>query len=241
MKKLSNLVQKKFMNHINAFKGNTTLIEKYGINTAHLIWVMGLYLDESNFDELASENLTDGGNDKKIDFIKLDLDNKKIVFAQGYYTDKKVDSAPANKASDLNTACAWLISGDIEKIPKLLRETIEECREAFNRGDIEQIDLLYIHNLPESVNVASELKTVQEHLANTLPKESNIIVITKELGLTQVEKLFTERSSQIVINDKIDCPFEIKLEESGNAWESGVLSVSGTWLRGLVIKYGDKY
>src|SRR5262245_20980243 len=33
----------------------------------------------------ASEGITDGANDKKIDFIYLDRDAKRVIFAQGFY------------------------------------------------------------------------------------------------------------------------------------------------------------
>lgn len=227
------------MNHLNAFKANSELITKYGIGKAHLTWVMGLYLDNSNLEELASECLTDNYDDKKIDFIKLDYDNKKIAFAQGYYSDRKVDSAPANKASDLNTAAAWLISGDTTHIEPPLRTIIETCREAIKSGDIEQIDLLYVHNLSESIPVLKELKTVAEHLTNSL-KDSNVIVIAKELGLKETEDLYNEQSSQIVIKETIDCPAEINYEEISKDWSSAVVSIPGKWLREQFLKYGDK-
>lgn len=228
------------MDHINAFKANKELIAKYGIGNAHLIWVMGLYLDYPDLNELASECLTDNGDDKKIDFIKLDLDNKKLVFAQGYYSDRKVDSAPANKASDLNTAAAWLISGNINDISGPLKEIIKNCREALSSGDIEQIDLLYVHNLPESVSVAKELKTVADHLSNVLPKDKGIVVIPGELGLKEVEELFKEQSSQILLTEDIDCPAELKYEENGPDWSSIILTIPGNWLRDQFLKHGDR-
>ncbi len=233
------LLKPLIMNHLNAFKANTELISKYGIGNAHLTWVMGLYLDSSNIEELASECLTDNHDDKKIDFIKLDIDNKKIIFAQGYYSDRKVDSAPANKASDLNTAAAWLISGDPSNIQTPLREIILSCREAISQCDIEQIDLLYVHNLSESVPVLKELKTVADHLSNSL-KENNIIVICKELGLKETEDLYNEQSSQIVIKEEIECPAEIKFEETSIDWSSAVVSIPGKWLRDQFLKHGDK-
>ena len=226
------------MIHLNAFKANKDLISKYGMSHAHLLWVMGLYLDYSNIDELASECLTDTHDDKKIDFIKLDIDNKKIVFAQGYYSDKKVDSAPANKASDLNTASAWLLSGNLSDIPSHLKDIINNCRTAISSGDVEQIDLLYVHNLPESVTVAKELKTVADHFSKSLPK--NVVVAFRELGIKETEDLYTEQSSQILIKEEIDCPAELKFEESGPDWNSGVLSIPGNWLRDQFLKYGDK-
>jgi hypothetical protein len=105
------------MNHLNAFKAQTELKSRYGDN-AYLIWAMGLYLNNANFHELASECLTDGPDDRKIDFIKLDLDNEKLILAQGYFSEKsKADKAPSNKAADLNTAAACLIAGHLEHLP----------------------------------------------------------------------------------------------------------------------------
>lgn len=81
---------KHIMNHINAFKSNTALIEKFGEGNAHLIWTVSMYLDYPDKFQLGSESLTDGSNDKKIDFIRIDRDLNKIVFAQGYYATKKM-------------------------------------------------------------------------------------------------------------------------------------------------------
>src|SRR5579872_466762 len=101
------------------------------MGNAHLIWVLGLYLEDPDLEALASEALTDGHDDKKIDFIYLDRDGKRIVFAQGYYSQNPgKTSAPANKASDLNTAAAWLLSGDTSLVPEQLRPIITECRVA---------------------------------------------------------------------------------------------------------------
>lgn len=142
------------VNYLNAFKAKSDLIHKLGEDAAYLAWSMALYLDHPDPEELASESLTDGGDDKKIDFIRMDPDLKKIVFAQGYYSSKKVDKAKANKASDLNTASAWLLSGNLQEVPTMLRDIIDDCRVAIESEEIEQVDLLYVHNLPESVNVA---------------------------------------------------------------------------------------
>ena len=66
---------------------------------AHLAWAVAMYLEEPDVEALASEALTDGPNDKKIDLIYLDRDGRRIVFAQGYMGTTKKDSAPANKAA----------------------------------------------------------------------------------------------------------------------------------------------
>lgn len=227
------------MQHLTVFKAQDELIKTFGEGNAHLIWTMSMYLDHPDSLQLGSESLTDGSNDKKIDFIKIDKELNKIVFAQGYYSSKKNDSAPANKASDLNTAAAWLISGNLSDIPSPLREIIKECREAIQSGEIEQIDLLYVHNLPESVGVSRELNTAATHLSALLPKDTTIKVIYKELGIENIEKLFTEIESSIVVMDKIECPSEIKFSEAGPKWKAHILTIGGEWLRQQYLKHAD--
>jgi hypothetical protein len=228
------------MNHLSAFKKQTELITEFGVGNAHLVWVMSLYLDNASPISLGSECVTDGGDDKKIDFIKLDRDLRKIVFSQGYYTNKTVESAPANKASDLNTASAWLISGELSQVPINLKAIIEECRNAINENEIDQIELLYVHNLPESVNVSKELDTAAKHLSAVLSKELEITVLYKELGLENTERLFLMQETAIIIQEKIECPAKIEYQEKGPNWTASIMSVPGYWLRDLFLKYGDE-
>lgn len=227
------------MVHKNVFEKKEDLIQEFGEGNAYLVWVMAMYLDNPSPLTLGSQALTDGGDDKKIDFIELDKDLHKIVFAQGYYSKRSVDSAPANKASDLNTASAWLISGDVNSVPDNLRAIIIECREAISAGEVDQIDLLYVHNLPESVTVSKELITAAQHLSNSLPKGSDITVIPKEMGVESVEKLFLVQESSIIVKESIPCPSKIEYTESGPKWTANILTLPGYWLRDLFLNHGD--
>lgn len=228
------------MAYEQAFRADASLINKLGEGNAYLIWALGLYLEEPDLEALASEALTDGPNDKKIDFIYLDRDTKRIVFAQGYYgqTTSK-SSAPANKASDLNTAGAWLLSGEVSLVPETLRPIIADCRTAIGEGEIEAIELLYVHNLPESVTVNRELQTAVTHLRKALGEETSIRVISREIGSSQVEHLFTTQDSHIEVRDEILCPAKPCLNESGPKWDASVFSVPGVWLHNLFQQYGD--
>ena len=152
------------MSYIELFKKETSLIKKLGEEKAHLAWVMARYLQDPDINALAAAALTDGPNDKKNRLYISYHDEKRLVFSQGYYATKPGDSAPANKASDLNTAAAWLLSGHLNDVPKTLRAIIEDCRAALAADEIDTIELLDIHNLPESVNVVRELQTVEDHL-----------------------------------------------------------------------------
>ena len=227
------------MSHVDAFKQQKKLIEDFGPGNAYLAWALSLYLDFANPHELASESLTDGSDDKKIDFIRYEPDARRVVCAQGYFSGKKVDSAPANKASDLNTAAAWLMSGDLNRVPAVLRSKIREIRKAVSDGEIDQFDFLYVHNLPESVSVAHELNTLKSSFEKQLPAESLITVIAKEIGFEELERHFNEKETHIRVGDVITCPASVKFIENGPHWNASVLTVPGAWLRSLFLRYGD--
>jgi hypothetical protein len=227
------------MNYLKSFEANEDLISRLGKRNAYLVWVMALYTDYPDFLELASEALTDGSDDKKIDFIRLDVDGKKLVFAQGYFSSKDKDQAPANKASDLNTAAAWLFSGDLSAVPENLRAIIQEARDAIYGGEVDQIDLLYIHNLPESVNVSRELQTAAEHLKAALKDSEAIMVTYRELGIENIERLYLSKESTLLVTENIECPAKPLSEEKGEAWRALVVSLPGAWLREQFHKYGD--
>ncbi|MBL7946788.1 MAG: AIPR family protein [Flavobacteriales bacterium] len=228
------------MAYLDAINAHGTLVKSIGLGNSHLVWAVGLYIEEADLEALASQSLTDGPNDKKIDFINLDVDSKRIIIAQGFYATVRKDSAPANKASDLNTAAAWFVSGTLDNVPEQLKPAIEECRDAIDKGEVEAIELLYVHNLPESVNVNKELQTAAAHLRKSLSPDSGIAVTSRELGEASIEHLFLSQDSHIDVKDEILCPAEIELSEKGPTWEASVLSVPGSWLHELYDKHGDR-
>ena len=62
---------------------------------------------------IASEAITGGGDDKKCDIIYVDKEREIAVLAQCYLAKTPKPAAPANKASDLNTALAWLLTSHL--------------------------------------------------------------------------------------------------------------------------------
>ena len=224
---------------MTAFKKREALIKQVGEDNAYLAFVVALYLEEPDVDALAGQALTDGSNDRKIDLIYLDKDSRKLLFAQGFYAQKQRDSAPANKASDLNTAAAWLLAGDLALIPEKLRSTIVECRAALQNDEIDSVELLYVHNLPESVNVARELQTAESHLSKALGND-NIVVRSLELGAPRVQQLFSARDSNIEVMESIDMPTGAFFTEKGPSWSARVTSIPGSWIHSLYLKYGDR-
>ena len=226
------------MLHIADFNAQEKLRKRFGIGNAHLVWVMSMYLDEPDPEQLGVDCLTDHPNDKKLDFVFLDQDGRRVVFAQGYFSEKTGGTAPGNKASDLNTAAAWLLSGDLDKVPKDLADAIRECRTAIDQEDIDQIELLYVHNLTESKNVRDELETAHKHLERGLDGH-NIQVLTKELGLEECERLFVARESGILVKDEIAVPAKVSFEEAGPHWRAALVSLPANWLFEQFHKYGQ--
>ena len=128
------------MSYIDIFK-KTPLASKIGEDKAHVVWVMSRILEESDLESLAATALTDGPNDKKIDFIYLDHDGRRLILAQGYFSGKPKDAAPDNKAADLNTAAAWFFSGDLQHVPTSIRDIVHACRDALAAEEIDNIEL----------------------------------------------------------------------------------------------------
>ncbi len=226
------------MAYIDVFRKSTALIDKLGEEKAHIVWVMARYLEEADLEALAAVALTDGPNDKKIDFVYLDHDAKRLVLTQGYFATKLRDSAPDNKAADLNTAMAWFFSGDLQLVPDTIREIVSECRNALVADEIESIELFYVHNLPESVNVARELQTAEEHVKKVL-NSASITVRATELGAAKIQHLYDSQDSHIEVKDTIEFPSDVAFEETGPKWKAYVASVPGSWLHTVYTKYGD--
>lgn len=227
------------MKYLEKFHDQTDLIRDYGEDKAYLTWVMGIYLDRDDINDLASDCLTDGKNDKKIDFISIDEGLSKITIVQGYYSTKARDIAPSNKAADLNTALAWLTVGDLNDVSGNLRELMKSCRELINQDEISVIEILYVHNLPESANCRKELETAANHLKELL-SDKDIEVKFNELGTSAIEELYVKRESPIAIKEKLSIPAKPLYEESSDSWIAYVFSVSGDWLNSLYKKYDDK-
>lgn len=228
------------MHHLTEFNKHTQLKQKYASN-AYMLWALGLYLDEPDLDALAGRSLTDGGNDKCLDFIEIDKTGQKIVVAQGFFSDKAADKAPAKKASDLMIAASWLAHGD--KDAKTLNEKVRtravECREALEADEIESIELLYIHNRPESLNTQEELDTCAK-TAQKLFEIYEIPVSCKELGLIEIETLYRERSSQILVKDDVIIDGKHLGTHTTPDWDAHIYTVKGSWLRNLFKQYDDR-
>ena len=234
------------MNYINDFNTRLDLKNNYGSN-AHLLYALQLRYDISDIVAIASESLTDGGDDKKCDLIYIDTDTGIAIIAQAYMkkNPKVGDLAPGNKASDLNTACAWALSTKIESVPERIRSQINSLRDAIIDERISTVYFWYVHNLNESNNpeVKKELLTMQTNAkasVKELFKKTNLEVNAIEVGNELIERWFNSSTEQITIVDEIAVETKgMGYEINGQNWRSFVTVISAKWLKSQHQKFGD--
>jgi AIPR protein len=218
---------------IAAFEGRSDLAQ-YGQN-ALLLFALQLRWGISDIEGVAAVALTDSSNDKKCDLVYVDRDNGRVVVAQSYLSTKDdLQSAPANKATDLNGAVNWLLAGELDKMPDILRSAAEEVRDAISNDQIREFHVWYSHNAPESANVKEELDqavVAADGLIHRWYDSAQINVFALEVGLEQLEKLYERTEAPIVVSDKFELSVAGGFETEGDHWKAFTTAVPGTWLR----------
>jgi hypothetical protein len=214
-------------------------LEQYA-NNAIGLFALALRFGIEDIHSVATDSITDGNDDKKCDLIFIDKEEQVAVLAQCYFSTKDRDSAPANKASELNTAVAWLLQRPVEDLPERLRPSATELQRAINEDNIQRIEIWYVHNLPESRNVRNELNTVEntaKSLLQAIRGNSKIVTSSQEVGKNTLESLYRETLSPILVNDEIK--FEIKdgFEIEGHNWKAFVTAIPARTLHRLYNKH----
>jgi hypothetical protein len=183
-------------------------LDRYGENAIGL-FALALRFGLEDLETVAAESLTAGNDDKKVDFVYIDRDEGVAVVAQCFSSKKERTSAPANKASDLNTAVGWLLQRSVEDLPVGLRSSAAELRECFGDGSVAELHVWYIHNLSESPNVHSELLTVEGSLGLALKHAfpgKDIGTQVLEVGDAKLEEWYADTQSPILVTDLFKIP-----------------------------------
>ena len=234
------------MNYLADFQARTDLTSQYG-NNALTLYALQLRFELSDIVATASDALTDGGDDKKCDLIYVDQDTGVAVIAQGYMRQNPKDSdlAPGNKASDLNTASAWVFSQVPDDIPEQIREQVRLLQTSIENNSVSTIYFWYVHNLNEcnNPNIKEELATMQTSaralVKSTFPNHE-VDVFAVEVGNETIEKWYNAASKQITITDTFDVETpKVGFELVGEKWKAFVTAVSAKWLKQIYTTYND--
>ncbi len=217
----------------DAFKARTDLA-RYGSNAIGL-FAMALRFKLEDLDSVAADGVVDGGDDKKCDIVYVDTEEKYAVIAQCYLsTSPTKRAASANKASELNTAIAWLLDADLASIPERLRPSAEALRAAISVGALDELFIWFSHNLPQSQNVEKELKTVQAAVQTKLDASSEskkIKVEVLEIGCERLERWYSESLTPILVDETFNIQTKGGFELSADHWSAVVTAVPASFLR----------
>lgn len=191
--------------------------------------------------ELSAESIVGGGNDKKCDVFYYDQENGTVVIAQCYYSKTTEGEAPANKASDLNTAIGWILNAKIGTVPEPLRDRAAELREALSKGAVNQIQIWYVHNRQSSKNVRDELAVVAE-TAKIGTKQyielDTVSIVAKEVGFSEIANLYAQAEHAIIVTEEFKIPVPSYFIENGDDWEAVSTVIDGNWLAQQFREYG---
>jgi hypothetical protein len=218
-------------------------LKTFGRN-ARLLFALETRFRLDDIATVAANALTDGPDDKKCDLVFVDREGGIVIIAQGYESDKDKASAPANKASDLNTATSWLLSRPINELPEGLRSAAAELRSALTDGDIRTVQAWFVHNLPESENVNQELQTVENTLLAGIKQHFKDSEVDEcrgvEVGINTLEEWYQALEAPILVTEEIDVPIPGSYEIKGDNWTAVVTTVPASWLHELWRKHQSK-
>lgn len=207
-----------------------------------LLFALEMYRGIEDIHSVAVDSLTDGKGDKKCDLVFIDREQGYVIIAQGYYCSNNAKKeAPANKASDLNTAVAWLFSKDYDKLPITLKAAAMELDDALSKGEISVIELWYVHNVPESSNVKDELGKVELSASALLKrhyKEDVETVTAKEIGKNTLETWYRGTQAPILVTESATFDTTGGYYTKGDNWAAYSTAIPAKWLQTMYDKHG---
>ena len=203
------------------------------------LFALQLKFGDDNLKNIAGEILTGGGDDKKCDVLYLDPEKKFAVVMQCYISEKPRVAAPSNKAADLNIALSWLLTTPVDHLPEALRGRAVEFRNAISVGEVQQLHVWYVHNLPKSQNVKrdKDCRTHPRAALRSLVPMTEIGVFTDELGENKLAELFDLAERTVLVTDKISFTAPHYFEVAGESWSSIVTTIEGRKIYELYRKY----
>jgi hypothetical protein len=216
-----------------ALKSRTDLISLYGKN-ARLLFALQTKFQIEDIGSVAAECLTCGHDDRKCDLVYVNREGEYAVVAQAYESDDECkESAPANKASDLNTAMSWLLNSRPQELPDQIKSAAEQFQDAIKKNLISHIYIWYVHNCDESFNVKKELENVEKSAHASLVANflgSNIEIQATEVGKNRLDEWYQEISTPILISEEIDIENANGYEMIGKGWQAFVAAIPAKYL-----------
>lgn len=219
-----------------------TDLAKYGSGNSIALFAAELRLGIDDVDTFAADALTDNSNDKKCDLVAVIRDSGQLVIAQAYATENPLlkKEGPAAKASDLNTAVSWLLSGPLDGLPAVLQAAAIEARDALETGDITDIQIWSVHNCPEGKNIEAELNQAAKTASSLVSQyfsKAQVNVSTAEIGVIAINELYRRTELPVLVDDTLVFATTGGFETAGAEWRAYNTAVKLSELRELWQKY----
>jgi AIPR protein len=232
---MDQIIESGWRNAFKVMKSNYSLTDD-----AIGVFAINLRFNLDDIQTIVTEAITGGGDDKKCDVVYVDKEREIAVVAQCYISQRHRDAAPSSKAADLNTALAWLLSANLDELPDVLKGRADELRSAIHAGEVKQLFIWYVHNLPCSTNVQNELHAVENTARAALaryPSGQDINIFAEEICEAQLDRLYVQAERTVIVTDEITTTVPDAIELREHDWTSVVTTVSGAWLHQLYHRY----
>lgn len=203
-------------------------LQKFGTNAIGL-FALALRFDIEDLESTGIASVVDGGGDKKNDLIFIDEEIGTAVIIQAYKSRSRKSIAPSNKASDLNTAVAWLLTMSPNALPVGIKSHAMRIRQGIDNGTITKLFVWYVHNCTESKNVSDELDAVKETLKSALARHhpgKNVKQTVQEIGNSTLSEWYHETLSPIAVNDVLEFDCKSGFEIQTDSWKAFVTAIT---------------
>ena len=204
------------------------------------VYALCVFANYSDYGEIADIALTEGGDDRCVDFFYYDAEEMRVFIGQNYVAESwNLPAAPSSKADDLLTGLSWLLNRNLDEVPSTIRDKARELQQAIDAKQVRSVYLLFTHNCRESTNVETSLKRVRES-AKTLLESDSIVVEARELGLARIQEHYDALSKRMLVESEVDFECAQYFEEEGAGWRAVSTTVSGEQISDLWNEHGDK-
>lgn len=218
-------------------------LKKYG-NLNCALYAIELHENIDSIDLIAPDIITEGGDDENIDILMTDRERKQIYLIQSYQSSIfRPQGAKPSKAQETSYAETALLSADIQNIPLRIRSQVSDARDALKNKEIEEINVWFVHNCPETDECEKPLNSIGRSIKDKLKSMYDIDdlrVSSKQMGLESLDELYNSQHSPILISDKI--PLENThgfYENIDSHWASFSTLISGKFIKSLYSSYGE--
>jgi AIPR protein len=133
------------------------------------------------------------------------------------------------------------LTAPLNSVPKELKANASQLRNAIENDEVAELCIWYVHNCPESKNVANEIAIV-EHTAATAIKQINkkagVRILAREFGCHQFAKLYRASGSPILVNADIKTRVPVGYQINGSDWSAYQTYIPGVLIYDLFSKHG---